>query len=154
MSIKRGGPKYFMAGLVSMAAFLVYLRTLQNGFAHWDDNAYVYENPHIHAFNAAFLKWAFPSFCYANWHSFIRISHVIDCAILDLNPWEHLLSGIHSINSFIAVVLGGLYVNRGNAYFAMAGKRLAVADFQEACKLGEEEGCDALRIMGSNRKGK
>ncbi len=107
--MKKNGRRieYLLACFTASAAFLVYLRTLQNVFVNWDDNGYIYENPHIHAFNAAFLKWAFSSFYYANWHPLTWMSHAIDYAIWGLNPCGHHLSGIilHSINSFIAVVL-------------------------------------------------
>lgn len=99
--------KFILAGAVAAAAFLVYLRALQNGFVNWDDNRYIYENPHIRSLNAAFLKWAFSAFYSVNWHPVTWISHALDYSIWGLDPMGHHLTGIilHSINTFIVVVL-------------------------------------------------
>ena len=100
--------KYYLALLVGLATFAVYLSTLHNDFAGlWDDSEYVYENPYIRSFSLGFLKWAFLHFYASNWHPLTWISHALDYAIWGLNPVGHHLTSIiiHSINSFLAVVL-------------------------------------------------
>ncbi len=100
--------KYYLAALVGIATFAFYLSALHNGFAGWwDDSRYVYENPHIRSFNAAFLKWAFLDFYASNWHPLTWISHAFDYAIWGLNPMGHHLTSyiIHAINSSLAVIL-------------------------------------------------
>ena len=37
------------------------------------------------------------------------------------------------------------YIDRGNIYLKRGNKELAISDFSKACKLGNKEGCDALR---------
>ena len=99
--------KYFVAGLVSLLTFLVYLSCLHNEFVMWDDDRYVYENPHIHPVNSAFFRWAFSSFYCANWHPLTWLSHALDYAVWGLNPLGHHLTNniLHAVNTFIVVIL-------------------------------------------------
>ena len=98
--------KYYLAACVALLAFLVYLKSLQNNFA-WDDNEYVYENPHIFSLNLTFIKWAFLNFHSGNWHPLTWIAHAFDYAIWGLNPLGHHLTNniLHSVNTFIVVLL-------------------------------------------------
>ncbi len=104
-----GAPQstYFLAGLVSLLTFLVYLSCLHNQFVLWDDNLYVYENPHIHPLNLAFFRWAFFDFYEANWHPLTWVSHAMDYAVWGLNPLGHHLTNniLHAVNTFIVVIL-------------------------------------------------
>ena len=99
--------KYFVAGFVSLLTFLVYLSCLHNEFVMWDDNVYVYENPHIHPVNAAFFRWAFSAFYAGNWHPLTWISLALDYAFWGLSPFGfHLTNNIlHTVNTFIVVIL-------------------------------------------------
>ncbi len=97
-----------MAGLLAAAAFLVYLPSLQNGFVSlWDDNFYIYYNPHIRSLNPGFLKWAFFGLHVSNWQPLTWVSYALDYSICGLNPMGYHLTNIllHTANTFIAVVL-------------------------------------------------
>ncbi len=99
--------EYLLGGMAAAAAFLVYLRTLQNGFVNWDDGKYIYKNPHIHSITPAFLKWAFFSFYFGNWHPLTLISYALDHALWGAKPMGYHLTNIilHSANAFLVVVL-------------------------------------------------
>jgi len=99
--------KYYLAASVSVLSFLIYLSSLQNEFVSWDDNSYVYENPHILSFDLAFFRWAFFDFYASNWHPLTWISHALDYAVWGLDPLGHHLTSVilHSVNTFIVVVL-------------------------------------------------
>lgn len=99
--------KYYLAGAVALLTFVVYLPALQNSFVEWDDNIYVYENPHIRSMNGAFFGWAFSAFHGANWHPLTWISHALDYAIWGLNPLGHHLTNniLHAANTFLVVLL-------------------------------------------------
>src|SRR5208283_378804 len=99
--------KYFVAGFVSLLTFLVYLACLNNEFVMWDDNQYVYENPHLHPLNPAFFRWAFSAFYASNWHPLTWVSHALDYAVWGLNPLGHHLTNniLHAVNTFIVVIL-------------------------------------------------
>src|SRR5208283_719950 len=99
--------KYSVAVFVSLLTFLVYLSCLHNEFVLWDDDRYVYENPHLHPVNAAFFRWAFSDFYCANWHPLTWVSHALDYAVWGLNPLGHHLTNniLHAVNTFIVVIL-------------------------------------------------
>lgn len=99
--------KYLVAGSAAILTFLVYLPALRNGFVNWDDDDYVYANPHIREISVRLLKWAFFDFYDANWHPLTWISHAIDYAVWGLDPWGHHLTSIvlHAVNTFILVLL-------------------------------------------------
>jgi hypothetical protein len=104
--IRENRVKYYLAVLLSLATFLVYLPTLRNGFVWWDDNDYIFENPHIRSFDVPFLKWAFFNFYAANWHPLTWLSHATDYAIWGLNPLGHHLMNVilHALNTFLVVI--------------------------------------------------
>jgi protein O-mannosyl-transferase len=69
---------YYLAGLAALLTFLVFLPDLQNDFVEWDDNDYIFENPHIRSIGPDFFNWAFTSFHVANWHPLTWVSHALD----------------------------------------------------------------------------
>jgi hypothetical protein len=99
--------KYYLAGSIALITFLVYLTALQNAYVNWDDEAYVFENPHIRAFNVTFFKWAFLNFYLSNWHPLTWISHALDYALWGLNPLGHHLTNniLHAANTFVVVFM-------------------------------------------------
>ncbi len=99
--------KYLAAFLVAVLAFCIYLPSLHNGFVNWDDDHYVYENPHIQSFGPGVFSWAFTKFYAANWHPLTWISHSADILLWGLNPEGHHLTNIiiHSLNTFLVVLL-------------------------------------------------
>ncbi len=114
---------YFVAGFVSLVTFSVYLSCLHNEFVIWDDNFYVFDNPHLHPLNAAFFRWAFSAFYAANWHPLTWVSHALDYAVWGLNPLGHHLTNniLHAVNTFIVVVLvvkllEAWHASRGGSY--------------------------------------
>ena len=98
---------YYLAGLVSLATFLVYLAALHNNFVDWDDDAYVFENPYILSLRLPFFRWAFLKFYSGNWHPLTWVSHAVDHALWGLNPLGHHLTNIvlHAINASLVVFL-------------------------------------------------
>jgi hypothetical protein len=99
--------EYFLAGLVSVLTFLLYIKALQNDFVGWDDNFYVTANPYIRTLNLDLLQWAFLKFYSYNWHPLTWLSHALDYAFWGLNPFGHHLTNniIHGVNTFLVVVL-------------------------------------------------
>ncbi|MFZ2197103.1 MAG: tetratricopeptide repeat protein [Thermodesulfovibrionales bacterium] len=99
--------RIFLAFLVGIITFLIFLPSLQNEFVEWDDDQYVFENPFIRSFDSNFFRWAFFDFYAANWHPLTWISHALDYAIWELNPMGHHLTNniLHSVNSFLVVLL-------------------------------------------------
>jgi hypothetical protein len=105
--MKRRHLKYYLASLVSLATFFVYLGSLRNEFVNWDDPAYVFENSFIRSFDANFFKAAFVEFHAANWHPLTWISHAIDYSMWGQRAFGHHLTNniFHAVNTFFIVLL-------------------------------------------------
>jgi tetratricopeptide (TPR) repeat protein len=77
-------------------------------FISYDDDRYVYENPHVQAGLAwSTVKWALTSTDEANWHPLTWMSHALDCQLFRLNPAGHHLSSIllHAVNAVLLFLL-------------------------------------------------
>jgi hypothetical protein len=108
MTMKRTwSTQYLLAASVAFLTLLVYLPALRNEFVYWDDNLYIFENPHIRSLDASFFRWAFFDFHASNWHPLTWISHAVDYALWALNPLGHHLTNIvlHAANTFLVVLL-------------------------------------------------
>ncbi|MBI5810376.1 MAG: tetratricopeptide repeat protein [Deltaproteobacteria bacterium] len=92
---------YLWALLTALAAFAVYLPSLQNGFVNWDDVVYVYENPHIKRIDLNFLRWAGSITVVGNWHPLTMLSLALDYSVWGLNPFGYHLTNIilHALNT-------------------------------------------------------
>lgn len=107
---------YYLAAAVALATFFVYLPALRNDFVNWDDDLYIYNNPFIRSWNAAFFRWAFLDFYENNWFPLTRISHAVDYAIWGLNPLGHHLTNIilHAVNTAVVFILIAKLLNSMN----------------------------------------
>ena len=73
----------------------VFGQTLQFDFVNYDDNQYVYDNPHVSrglTFNA--IGWAFTHVHSGNWHPLTTLTHMFDCQLYGLHPWGHHLGNV------------------------------------------------------------
>ncbi|MGW8256782.1 MAG: hypothetical protein ACWGMZ_04785, partial [Thermoguttaceae bacterium] len=62
--------------LLLLAVFLVFGQTLGHKFSNYDDNHYVYENPHVtQGLTGNSVAWAFTSDHASNWHPITWLSH-------------------------------------------------------------------------------
>ena len=89
------------------AIFLVYRRTLGNGFV-WDDIPYLLQNSHVHdGLTLAGVKWAFGSMERCNWHPLTWISAMIDCGIYGPKLWGHHLTSVlfHAANTLLLMLV-------------------------------------------------
>jgi tetratricopeptide (TPR) repeat protein len=92
------------AGLTA-AVLLIFGQTLRNGFVNFDDDIYVYANPHVvHGFTPAGIIWAFTS-CRptGNWHPLTWLSHMLDCQLYGLDAgYQHLTDVLlHAANAIL-----------------------------------------------------
>ncbi|HEY2123871.1 MAG TPA: hypothetical protein VGG94_00285, partial [Chthoniobacterales bacterium] len=112
---------WFLALLAAVGAltFVIFTRTIGNGFVNYDDPTYVTSNPHIQSgLSWSALAWALRSFYAANWHPVTWVSHMLDVQWYGLNPHGHHLTSvlIHSLN----VLLLGLILARATGQTARA----------------------------------
>lgn len=101
-------PLYVIATILAAITFVIYLPALQHGFiVNWDDNIYVLDNKNIQSLSLDFLRWALIDYKTNLWHPLSWISHAIDYAIWELNPFGHHLTSIilHAVNTGVVVFL-------------------------------------------------
>lgn len=95
-------PRRWAVALVLAAATLaLYAPVRGHGFVDYDDDEYVFRNPHVQAgLSADGVAWAFTSLEAANWHPLTWLSHMLDCELFGLRPAGHHLMNLvlHSAN--------------------------------------------------------
>ena len=77
-------------------------------FINYDDNALVYENPHVrHGLTIANLVWAFCTMPEGTWQPLTWLSHMLDCQLFGLKAgWHHLTSVLlHTLNTVLLFLL-------------------------------------------------
>jgi len=102
-------PKFIIIIFVLLSAvFIAYHDGLNNNFlTTWDTQGYVINNVHIRAFNWENIQWMFTSFQMENWHPLTWLSHALDYALFELEPWGHHLVSIiiHGLNTVLLFLL-------------------------------------------------
>jgi protein O-mannosyl-transferase len=84
-----------VCGVLLLAVGLVFGQTICHDFVNYDDDNYVYENPHVtHGLTAQDIAWAFTSKYAGNWHPLTWISHMLDYQIYGLSPGGHHLTNV------------------------------------------------------------
>ena len=90
---------------LAVAVWTVFGQTLRFGFVDYDDDEYVYENPHIiHGLNLKAIHWAFTHAHGANWHPLTTLTHMLDCQVYGLHPWGHHLENV-LVHGMAAILL-------------------------------------------------
>ncbi len=100
------------AWLLAVALFLatlsLYRPTLNNGFVHFDDFAYIVQNDNVTTgLTLENVRWAFTTFEQGNWHPVTWMAHQAVAQAFGLNPAGHHLASIalHAANVAILFLL-------------------------------------------------
>lgn len=108
-----------LALLIGACAMLVYLPALNLGFVDWDDNKYVYDNPHILTLTSGFIRWAFTTVeVGGNWHPLTWLSLGMDRLLWGTGPMGFHATNIflHGLNTALVTILASLLISsRKNA---------------------------------------
>lgn len=91
-----------------LATLLFYWHTGSNEFVEYDDNAYLFENPHvISGLKAENIRWAFTTLEQANWHPVTWISHMVDVQLYGMSARGHHFTSLflHILNTVILFLL-------------------------------------------------
>ena len=77
-----------------LGTLLVFWQVRNFAFVNYDDNDYVYENPHVlNGLTWDGVIWAFTTNRSANWHPLTWLSLMLDCQLFSANPgWMHLVN--------------------------------------------------------------
>jgi len=89
--------------LLGCASLMVYAQTFHHGYVFYDDDWYVYDNPHVKAgLTIQSLSWAFTTFYFANWHPLTWITYLLDHQLFGANPGaEHAVNLAFHIGSTV-----------------------------------------------------
>lgn len=82
----------------------VYRQVINFDFINYDDNEYVFNNPHVqNGITYDSIIWAFTTGHSSNWHPLTWLSHMTDCRIFGLWAGGHHLTSLvfHIINSLL-----------------------------------------------------
>ncbi|MDP2689109.1 MAG: tetratricopeptide repeat protein [Deltaproteobacteria bacterium] len=95
------------AALVALITLIIYLPSLGNGFVNWDDPVYIHKNEFIRTLDFAFIRWAFTSVFFSNWHPLTMLSYAIDYSLWGENPFGYHLENIilHAVNTFLVFLV-------------------------------------------------
>jgi len=96
-----------VCGFLLLAIGLIYGQTLWHPFVHYDDNAFVYDNPHVTpGLTAEGIRWAFTDGPLGEWYPLAMLSHMADCQLFGVNAWgHHLTSALLHAAASIALFL-------------------------------------------------
>jgi tetratricopeptide (TPR) repeat protein len=88
----------------------VYWKVSTHEFLNYDDQAFVYENPHVYTgLNAPNVKWAFTTLNggASYYHPLTWLSHQLDCQLFGLRPGAHHLTNLcfHLANCVLVLVV-------------------------------------------------
>jgi len=85
---------------LAVSALLVFWQVRNFDFVNYDDDDYVYENPHVlNGLTADGVIWAFTTNRSAHWHPLTWLSLMLDCQLFGLGPGR-----IHLINLLLHIV--------------------------------------------------
>ena len=101
-------PRAAIALVLAVATLAVYAPTVRHGFVDYDDDVYVFRNPHVVAgLTAESVAWAFTTMEVSYWHPLTWISHMLDCQIFGLRPAGHHLTSLalHTANVVLLFVV-------------------------------------------------
>ena len=98
----------FFIFCILSAVFIAYHDALNNNFlSTWDTQGYVIDNIHIRTFTLENIWWMLTNVDMVNWHPLTWVSHALDYALFELDPWGHHFTNIliHSFNSVLLFIL-------------------------------------------------
>jgi len=98
--------------LLVLGTLVVYGPVAKYDFVTFDDDHYVYDNPHVRGgLDWSGLSWAFRTTWTSNWHPLTWLSHMLDSELFGLNAGRHHLVSVvlHTLNSVLLfLVLKGM----------------------------------------------
>ncbi len=92
-SMKRA--HWIALAVILLATVAVYMQMKGHAFIYFDDNEYVFENPHVAGgLTAENMRWALTSTELANWHPLTFWSHQLDGTLFGLNAGAHRMMNL------------------------------------------------------------
>jgi protein O-mannosyl-transferase len=104
----REGRSVVLCLVLALATVGIYNPVVHNGFTNFDDDYYIFHNPHVTGgLSWDTVKWAFTSYYATNWHPLTWLSHALDCQLFKLNPVGHHYETVllHAANAILLFLL-------------------------------------------------
>ncbi|MGZ6224869.1 MAG: glycosyltransferase family 39 protein, partial [Syntrophales bacterium] len=102
--ILRRKSHYLIVATLTILILSIYWQAGKYPFIAFDDDEYVYENPHVRrGLTLEGIAWSFTTFHASNWHPLTWISHMADVELFGMNAgWHHQMSILfHLLNTVL-----------------------------------------------------
>ncbi len=98
---------WILAWIPALATFLFYLPIVRHDFVIWDDQVFIFDNPHIRAMGLTFFQWIWSTSQTGNWIPLTWISLALDCQLAGFHPWVYHLHNLilHTLNTLLVFFL-------------------------------------------------
>src|SRR6266566_4901753 len=101
-------PTPWLCFLLCLLVAGVFLPSIHNDFANYDDPIYVTSNAHVQSgLSWAGLRWALTTNHASNWHPLTWLSHMADCQFFGSKSWGHHLTSVllHAVTTILVFVV-------------------------------------------------
>lgn len=101
-------PPYLVVVGLAILIFSVYWQVGGYSFIAFDDDVYVYENPHVRkGLTLEGIWWSFTTFHGSNWHPVTWISHMTDVELFGIDAgWHHWMNVLfHLLDTLLLYVV-------------------------------------------------
>ncbi len=98
---------WFWALVPALMTFLFYLPVTRHDFVIWDDQVFIFDNPHIRAIGLTFFQWIWSTSQTGNWIPLTWISLALDYQIAGFHPWVYHIHNLflHALNTTLVFFL-------------------------------------------------
>ncbi|MHC5114463.1 MAG: tetratricopeptide repeat protein [Planctomycetota bacterium] len=102
---------WLLALVAAVAAFVVFIPTLNNEFVDWDDTGVLVENPNYRGLGGEQLRWMFTTNHFGHYQPITWLTYGVDYVLWEMNPTGYHLTNnlFHAVNTllffFLALVL-------------------------------------------------
>lgn len=105
--------RWLVPGLLVVAVALAFSPAFGAEFVNWDDDAVLYENPHVHGLSAENLAWAW-TFHIGHWHPLTWMSYMVEYELFGLEPGPYHVTNValHALGAVLVWILAGRLARR------------------------------------------
>lgn len=114
-----------ICAFLALATAAIYAPVVRHEFIDYDDDVYVFNNPHVSAgLRWQTIRWAFTTDAAGNWHPLTWISHAADCQLYGLDhPGGHHATSLllHALNvALVFIFLSWVTGAKGRSFVVAA----------------------------------
>jgi tetratricopeptide (TPR) repeat protein len=98
----------WVCAALAVAVFAAFGPAAGNGFVHFDDQVFIFENPQVvRGLTVEGIGWALGSLEHSNWHPLTWIAYMLDVQLFGLRPGAHHLVSVlwHAVAAVLLFLL-------------------------------------------------